>query len=196
MGSDPRERATDLAAGLGDRPDETPAQELMPLVYDELRRLARGFMARERGAHTLQPTAVVHEAYLRLIDQSRVDWKGRTHFRAIAARMMRRVLVDHARRHVSAKRGGDWQRVTFSDAVGRRAGRDVDLATVLGVHDALDRLARLDPRQARVVELRFCGGLTAAGVAETLGVSQRTVEGEWTHGRAWLMRELGRGDDG
>jgi RNA polymerase sigma factor (TIGR02999 family) len=164
----------------------------MPLLYDELRGLARGFMARERRHHTLQPTALVHEAYLRLIDQSRVDWKGRTHFRAVGARVMRRILIDHARQHGSAKRGGGAQRVTFAESLGRPAEDGVDLEEVLALDAALEKLRGIDERQARVVELRFFGGLTVAEVAESLGISKRSAEADWTHGRAWLKRELSR----
>lgn len=162
----------------------------MPLVYEELRRLARGFMARESRDHTLQPTALVNEAYLRLVDQSRVDWRGRSHFRAVGARVMRRILIDHARRRGGLKRGGDLQRVTLGDSILSPSDPDVDLPELLALNDALDELARLDERQARVVELRFFGGMTTVEIAETLGVSERTVADDWKHGRAWLKREL------
>jgi RNA polymerase sigma factor (TIGR02999 family) len=168
------------------------AEELMPLVYDELRRLARGYMSREAPAHTLQPTALVHEAYLKLVDASRISWQGRTHFFAVGAQVMRRLLIDHARGRNRLKRGGRWRRVTFSEVLPHVGHGDLDLDQLLVLNDALDRLASLDPRQARVVELRFFGGLTVAEVAHVLGVSQRTVEGDWTHARAWLNRELSR----
>jgi RNA polymerase sigma-70 factor (ECF subfamily) len=190
---DPRTKVTTVVAALEGRPDRRArAEELLPLVYDELRRLARGYMARERREHTLQPTALVHEAYLRLVDQSRVDWQGRTHFRAVGARMMRRILIDHARRHGGLKRGGERQRVTLGEALLRPPDPDVGLPELVAVDEALERLARLDERQARVVELRFFGGLTTAEIAEALGVSERTVQGDWAHGRAWLRRELAR----
>jgi RNA polymerase sigma factor (TIGR02999 family) len=183
---------TGIVAGLAEDPAgrEKAADRLMPLVYDELRRMARAYMARERGSHTLQPTALVHEAYLKLVDQSRVDWQGQTHFRAVAAKVMRRLLVDHARRHASAKRGGDQQRVTLQEGLGRAAQPDLDLSELLDLSDALDRLGRVDPRQARILELRTFGGMTTAEVAEAVGVSKRTVEADWMHGRAWLRREL------
>lgn len=164
----------------------------MPLVYEELRRLARGFMARENRDHTLQPTALVNEAYLRLVDQSRVDWRGRSHFRAVGARVMRRILIDHARRRGGLKRGGGRQRVTLGDSVLSPPDPDVGLPELLALNNALDKLARLDERQARVVELRFFGGLTTVEIAEALGVSERTVADDWKHGRAWLKRELSR----
>jgi RNA polymerase sigma factor (TIGR02999 family) len=196
VSEDARTLATAIVASLGDTTgrEKVSASELMPLVYDELRRLARGFMRRERRDHTLQPTALVHEAYLKLVDQSRVDWRGRTHFRAVGARVMRRILIDHARRHASAKRGGDQQRVTLGDSLVHPADTDLDLVELLSLNEALDRLRSLDEREARVVELRFFGGLTSAEIAEVLGVSSRTVDGDWMHGRAWLKRQLTKGD--
>jgi RNA polymerase sigma-70 factor (ECF subfamily) len=166
------------------------AQELVPLVYDELHRMAAAFLRRESPAHTLQPTALVHEAFLRLVDQTRVQWKGRAHFMAIAAETMRRILVDHARARLREKRGGGRLRVTLQADLALSPERDED---VLALHDALERLAQLDARQARLVELRFFGGLDMAEVAEVLGVSKRTVESDWTMVRAWLKRELSRG---
>ena len=194
MTKDPRARATEILTELerdGVRSGPS-AEELMPLLYDELRRLARGFMARERRHHTLQPTALVHEAYLKLVDQSRVDWRGRTHFRAVGARVMRRILIDHARRHGSAKRGGGGQRVTLGESLLRSADPELDLEELLSLNEALDRLRAIDERQSQVIELRFFGGLSVEEVAESLGVSRRTVEADWTHGRAWLKRELSR----
>ena len=185
----PREQVTEILSG-GSAPAR--ADELMPLVYDELRRLARGYMSRETPGHTLQPTALVNEAYLRLVDSSQISWQGRTHFFAVGARVMRRLLIDHARGRRRQKRGADWHRVTFSEALPHQSANDLDLDQVLGLNDALDRLAELDERQASVVELRFFGGLTVPEVAHVLGVSQRTVEGDWTHARAWLKRELAR----
>lgn len=196
MAADSRDEVTTLVANLGNqsgRPRAT-AEQLMPLVYDELRRLARGYMARENRDHTLQPTALVHEAYLRLVDQSRVTWQGRTHFRAVGARLMRRILIDHARRRDGLKRGGDLQRVTLGDSVLRPPDPDVGLPELLALNDALDKLARLDERQAQVVELRFFGGLTTEEIAEALGVSVRTVGSDWKHGQAWLKRELSHRD--
>jgi RNA polymerase sigma factor (TIGR02999 family) len=192
VAADSRDEVTTIIAGLGSQAGRprAMAEQLMPLVYEELRRLARGFMARESRDHTLQPTALVNEAYLRLVDQSRVDWRGRSHFRAVGARVMRRILIDHARRRGGLKRGGDLQRVTLGDSILSPPDPDVDLPELLALNDALDELARLDERQARVVELRFFGGLTTVEIAETLGVSERTVADDWKHGRAWLKREL------
>jgi RNA polymerase sigma factor (TIGR02999 family) len=172
--------------------EQSASDDLLPLVYDELRRLAEGYLRRERSGHTLQPTALVHEAYIRLVDQTRVDWQGRTHFLAVGAQMMRRLLIEHARRRSRRRRGGDRLRITLDADVAPIAGQDLDL---VAIRDALQRLATLDPRQARVVELRFFAGLTVAEVAQVLKVSQRTVEGDWTHARAWLRREL-TGDSG
>ena len=192
MTDDARSRATALVADLGRRPSRNLAADLMPLVYDELRGLARGFMRRERRNHTLEPTALVNEAYLRLVDQTRVEWRSQTHFRAVGARVMRRILVDHARQHGSNKRGGGWQRVTLGESLLRSTDPELDLTEILTLNQALDRLRDLDERQSRVVELRFFGGLSNVEIAEVLGVSKRTVEGDWAHGKAWLLRELSR----
>jgi RNA polymerase sigma factor (TIGR02999 family) len=171
--------------------DERAADKLLPLVYDEFRALARHYLAQERANHTLQPTALVHEAYMKLVDQSRVDWQGRSHFFAVAAQAMRRILVDHARSRQREKRGGGRARVVLDEAVALSPQKDED---VIALDEALEQLAKLDPRQAKVVELRFFGGLSVEEVAHTLGVSKRTVEGDWTFARAWLSREL-RGTD-
>lgn len=191
MTSQIQNRVTELLTGFVDEPAGRPrAEELMDAVYGELRRLARGYLRRERRGHTLEPTALVHEAYLRLVDQKRVDWRGRTHFFAVGARMMRRLLVDHARRHDRKKRGGDWRQVTLGDAAVPLLGGSLGADDLLALAAALDRLAELDERQARVVELRFFAGLKVDEAAEALGVSRRTVEADWTHARAWLRREL------
>jgi RNA polymerase sigma-70 factor, ECF subfamily len=171
--------------------DRSAAQKLMPLVYDEFKALAAHHLAGERKNHTLQPTALVHEAYLRLIDQTRVDWQGRTHFFAIGSQAIRRVLIDHARSRARAKRGGGMARVELDDAVALAPERAEDL---LALDEALEKLEKLDARQAKVVEMRFFGGMTVEEVAEALGVSKRTVEGEWTMARAWLLRELTGGE--
>ncbi len=183
-------QSADLTQILADASGEQPAEvakKLMPLVYDELRQLAAGYLRSERRGHTLQPTALVHEAFMRLIDQSRVDWKGRTHFYAVGAQAMRRILIDHARARGRGKRGGDWQRVLLDEVEMPNELQDVDL---VALHDALESLATLDEGQARIVELRFFGGLTVEEVAHVLGVSKRKVEGDWTHAKAWLRNAL------
>lgn len=161
-------------------------ERLVEALYPELRRLAASLMRRERQAHTLQPTAVVGEAFLRLIDQSRVEWKDRSHFMGIAARVMRQVLVDHARRHRAAKRGVGMQRVTLGEDAGV-VGPVVDL---LWLDETLTRLAALDARGAAVVEMRVFGGLTVEETAQALRVSRRTVDNDWAMARMWLAREL------
>ena len=176
-----------LAWGAG---DGSAAERLLPAVYDELRRQAERAMRRE-GEHTLQATALVHEAYLRLVDQRRVEWRNRAHFFGIAAQMMRRVLVDHARARLSHKRGGGAQVVMLSDADVATPSGDADALDVLALHEALERLAALDADQARVVELRYFGGLSIEETAEALSVSPATVKREWAVARAWLRRELG-----
>ena len=170
--------------------DDSAVNRLVPLVYDELRALAESYLMRERANHTLQATALVHEAYLRLIDQRDVRWKNRAHFFAVAAQAIRRILVDHARGHRRAKRGGDRQRVRLDEDVMPLEDRDLDL---LALDEALERLTRLYERQARIVELHFFGGLSLKDVAAFLGVSPRTVDGDWSMARAWLRRELGKG---
>ena len=166
----------------------------MPLVYEELRTLAEGYLRRERSDHTLQPTALVHEAYLKLVDQNRVDWQGKTHFKAVAAQAMHRALVDHARARNREKRGGKWRRVTLYDAFAL-AGAHKDLEA-LALHDALEKMQRLDERQRKVVELRLFGGLTSEEAGRILGVSARTVDRDWKMGQAWLRRELSKGASG
>ena len=159
----------------------------MPLVYDQLRGLARSLLNQESPGNTLQPTALVNETYLRMADQTRVDWRGKTHFFAIGAKMMRRILVDHARSKKRQKRGGGMHRIQLDDDLRVTTRSDED---VLAIEAALTRLAELDPRQAQIVELRFFGGLTVEEVAEVLNVSKRTVESDWTMVRAWLRKEL------
>ena len=165
---------------------------MVPLVYDELRRLAAAYLRRERRDHTLQPTALVHEAYLRLVDQRQVNWKNRAQFVGLAAVMMRRILVNHARGRAADKRGGDVQKVPISVADAPFAPPDVD---IIVLHDALDRLGTLDARKSRVVELKFFGGLTMAEIGEVLQISTATVEREWSFARAWLHDAMG-GDEG
>ena len=167
--------------------DSAALDALLPLVYDELRRLARIQLADERAGHTLQPTALVHEAWLRLIGQHSVDWSDRACFFGLAATMMRRILVNHARDRVAQKRGAGALVVTLSEAEGVAAEEQVDL---LGLHDALDTLATLDPRQARVVELKFFAGLEIDAIASLLDVSSATVRRDWTMAKMWLGRTL------
>jgi RNA polymerase sigma-70 factor (ECF subfamily) len=167
--------------------DKSVVPQLMPLVYDELRRLAASYMRRERPDHTLQPTALVHEAYLRLVEQRATSWKNRAHFFGVAAQLMRRILVDHARGRLRNKRGGEGQKVSLDEAFVFSPDQS---AEIVDVDEALSRLEKLDPRQCRVVELRFFGGLTVDEAAEALHISPRTVEREWQFARAWLYMEL------
>jgi RNA polymerase sigma-70 factor (ECF subfamily) len=167
--------------------DANAPSRLMPFVYDELRRLARVFLSKERGSHTLQPTALVHEAYLRLVDQTRVSWQNRAHFYGIAASMMRRVLIDHARAHATGKRGGAAIRLSIDDVQIPLEQRATDL---LDLDEALESLAKFDERKSKLVELRFFGGLSDEEIAEVLGVSVRTVLRDWKTARLWLYREL------
>ena len=167
--------------------DRAALDELMPLVYDELRRLAGNYLRRERADHTLEPTALVNEAYLLLVGQRNTRWQNRAQFIGVAANMMRRILVSHARAHNAAKRGGQHFTVSLGEADRFGERPDVDL---LAVHEALERLAAIDTQQARVVELKFFGGLTIEETAEVLGVSHTTVETDWKMARAWLRREL------
>jgi RNA polymerase sigma-70 factor, ECF subfamily len=166
---------------------QAATDQLYAAVYRDLRSIAEQFFRRERPGQTLQATALVHEAYLKLVDQRSVDWQGRAHFLGVAAQAMRRILLDRARQRGAAKRGGDWKRITLNDRL--IPGIESDEG-VLALDEALQRLAELDPRQAQIVELRFFGGLSVEEVAEVLGVSKRSVEREWTMVRAWLRREL------
>ena len=173
--------------------DREAMDRLMPIVYDELRRLAAGYLKGERPGHTLQPTALVHEAYLRLVRQDRVEWQNRAHFFGIAASMMRRVLVDHARRRQAEKRDAGGFRLTLQLGEAFEAARDPEL---LELDQALGRLERLDADQARVVELRFFGGLTVEETAVVLGISTATVQREWRTAKAFLRDEMASGDAG
>jgi len=163
--------------------DERARDEVLPLVYDELRRLAALYLLRERHDHTLQPTALVHEAYLRLVDQRQVNWRNRAHFVGLAAVMMRRILVNYARDRAAGKRGGDVQKVPLSAA--DQPGRPLDVDVIV-LHDALDKLAAIDSRKSRIVELKFFGGLTTNEIAEVLQLSPATIERDWSFSRAWL----------
>lgn len=163
------------------------SDRLVAVLYDELKRLAGSFMSHERSDHTLQPTALVHEAFMRLSQQRNDEWKSRAQFMGLAGTAMRRVLVDHARARKAAKRGGDADPITLIDGMAVTPTGDVD---VLALDEALNRLAGLDPRQSRVVEMRFFAGLSIDEVADLLGVSAPTVKRDWQHARAWLRREL------
>jgi len=185
--------APDVAALLGelDVGNDKAAAELVVLLYSELRALASRYLRRERSDHTLQTTALVHEAYLRLADQRDVHWKNREQFIGIAARLMRRILVDYSRGHDAKKRGKDFERVFLEEAAGVSKGRAAD---VVALDEALARLAEFDPQQAHLVELRFFGGLTVDEAAVVLGVSRTTVKRNWNVVKAWLARELRRGN--
>jgi RNA polymerase sigma factor (TIGR02999 family) len=167
--------------------DPNAASQLLPLVYDRLRALAATYMHQERSDHSFSATDLVHEAYVRLIDNTRMSWQGKTHFFAMAARQMRRVLVDAARAHQAQKRGGDLTRVTLDDNAALSPGTAVDF---MALNEAIQRLSELSARQTEVVELRFFGGLSIRETAYVLGVSERTVTQDWTMARAWLLREL------
>ena len=161
--------------------------DLLPLVYLELRRCARSYLRRERPDHTLQPTALVHEAYMKLSGQDRVHWKNRAHFFGVAAQMMRRILVDHAREHQSAKRPGSARRVAFDDRIAASEAPDCE---VLQLEEALQELILLDPRQGQIVEFRYFAGMSEREVAEVLSISRSTVTREWQMARAWLYRRI------
>lgn len=187
--TDPPTHATELLeSALAGRAGA--ADELLPLVYDELRAVAGALLRRERADHTLAPTALVHEAYLRLVPRSAEDWNGRTHFKAVAVRAMRRLLVDHARARDTVKRGGGRAPLPLRDVHRLAHGAELD---AVELHDALERMRDLDPRQTEIAEMRLLGGLSAEETAQLLGVSSRTVERDWTMARAWLRRELGHG---
>jgi RNA polymerase sigma-70 factor (ECF subfamily) len=171
--------------------DKDAASKLIPILYDELRRMAGGYMRRERADHTLQATALVHEAYLKLVEQRSVDWQSRAHFFGIAAQVMRRILVDHARGRLREKRGGELQEASMDEALEFAPERSFELVKL---DEALERLTKLDPRQGKIVELRFFGGLTVEQTAELLGISPKTVKRDWSIAKAWLYSELRQTD--
>jgi RNA polymerase sigma factor (TIGR02999 family) len=181
---------TQMLRAWGDG-DREALDRLIPLVYDELRRQAARYLRRERPGHTLQTTALINEAYLRLVDQRVVRWQNRAHFYAIAASLMRRILLDHARKDQALKRGGSAVKLPLDEAVVMAGGRDVNL---VALDEALTRLALMDERQSRVVELKYFGGLTTEEAAEVLGVSPATVRHDWGLAKAWLRREISRGE--
>jgi RNA polymerase sigma factor (TIGR02999 family) len=167
--------------------DRAALDQLTPLIYQQLRVLAEQALRRERPGHTLQSTALAHEAFLKLVDQQRVSWKGREHFFAVAARIIRRILVDHARSRKSLKRGGGNTTVTFEEQLSPIEERSVDM---IALDQALEALSKMDPQQGRIIELRFFGGLSIESTAHVLGISPSTVNREWNLARAWLFREL------
>lgn len=169
------------------RGDQDAGARLIPVVYNELRRLAGSYMRHERPDHTLQATALVHEAYLKLVEQQSVNWQSRAHFFGVAAQLMRRILIDHARGHLRQKRGGEYKKVSLNDAFIFSPEQSVEL---LAVDESLQRLAKLDERQARVVELRFFGGLSVEEAAAVLGISAKTVKRDWSVAKAWLYADL------
>ena len=169
--------------------DREAVDLLLPVIYDELRKLAANYLRRERPDHTLQPTALVHEAYLRLVDQTRVNWQNRAHFFGIAAQIMRRLLVDHARRHNAEKRGQDFQKISLDENIDRAVDRSAEL---IALDDALKALAVFDPQKARIVELRYFGGLSIEETAELLGLTGTTIKRHWRFAKAWLHGEMQR----
>ena len=183
------EPATDVTQLLVSWSAGNPAalEELMPLVYSELHRLAAAYLRRERADHTLQSTALVHEAFLKLVNQRDVEWRNRAHFYGIAAQMIRRILVDYARAHGADKRGAGAEKLSLDEAIALPGSPDLDL---VALDDALQGLARFDARQSRLVELRFFAGLTLEETAEVLGMSLATAKRDWVSAKAWLSREL------
>jgi RNA polymerase sigma factor (TIGR02999 family) len=169
--------------------DQEALEQLIPVVYDELHRQAARYLRREHPGHTLQTTALIHEAYLRLIKQQNIEWQNRAHFYAIAARLMRQILVDHARRRQATKRGGSDIKVPLEEAMVISPGENVDL---VALDEALTRLAAIDPQQSRIVELRYFSGLSVEETAEVLGVSSRTVNRDWNVAKAWLRQQIAR----
>ncbi len=167
--------------------DRASVSRLFSLVYDELRAVAGSYFRRQPADHTLQPTALVHEAYMRLVDQTQEGWQDRAHFLAVAAKAMRRILINHAHKRAAAKRGGDSKRLTLVEELTPADSREIDL---IALDEALTKLAELSERMVQVVELRYFGGMTMQEIAHTLGVSRRTVQSDWEVARAWLSREL------
>ena len=188
MNSGTSKEITDLLLRWG-QGENAALESLVPLVYSKLRRLARESLARERGGHTLQSTALVHEAYLRLVGRNSIHWQNRTHFFAVAAQLMRRILVDHARKRAAAKRGANPCTLTLDDGIALPQSRHIDLVRL---DDALNSLAILDERRSRIVELRFFGGLSLDDTARVLAISTATVKREWATARAWLFRQMNR----
>jgi RNA polymerase sigma-70 factor (ECF subfamily) len=191
MAEKPTGQVTQLLAGWG-RGDPAALDKLTPIVYNELHRIAHRYMRRERLGHTLQTSALINEAYIRLIDQREAHWQNRAHFFAIAAKLMRRILVDQARRKGYAKRGGNPQQVSLDEGMAVSGGRETDL---VALDDALKDLETVDERKSRIVDMRFFGGLSLEEIAEALEISVPTVEREWRAARAWLHRAMAEGSD-
>jgi RNA polymerase sigma-70 factor, ECF subfamily len=188
LSANPTDNITHLLIELSNG-DRAAVDLLLPVIYDELRKLAANYLRRERPDHTLQPTALVHEAYLRLIDQSRVNWQNRAHFFGVAAQIMRRLLVDHARKHNAEKRGQDFQKLSLDENIDRAVERSAEL---IALDDALKTLATFDAQKARMVELRYFGGLSIEETADVLGVTPTTIKRHWRFAKAWLHGEMQR----
>jgi len=186
LSAEPADNVTQLLIELSNG-DSDVVDLLLPVIYDELRKLAANYLRRERPDHTLQPTALVHEAYLRLVDQTRVNWQNRAHFFGVAAQIMRRLLVDHARKHNAEKRGQDFQKLSLDENIDRAVERSAEL---IALDDALKALAAFDEQKARMVELRYFGGLSIEETADVLGVTPTTVKRHWRFAKAWLLAYL------
>jgi RNA polymerase sigma factor (TIGR02999 family) len=186
----PQQNVTRLLVQLTDG-NRAVLDQLLPLIYDELRRLAGSYLRRERSGHTLQPTALVHEAYMRIVDQTQVQWQNRAHFFGVAAQMMRRILVDHARKHHASKRGSGGEKISLDEINSLSVKQDADL---VALDEALVRLAEFDLQQSRIVEMKYFGGLTIEEIAAVLNLSPATIKREWATAKAWLYRELSVGD--
>lgn len=186
MASDDQKPVTELLLSWS-KGDLEAREELMPLVYDELRRLAASYLRRERPDHTLQPTALVNEAYLKLIEEKSVNWQSKSHFFGVAAKLMRRILVDHARSHLAEKRGSGMPKVGLTEAIAMSKEQPADL---LALDESLSKLAELDPQQGKIVELRVFAGLSVEETAELLKISPATVKRDWAVAKAWLLREV------
>jgi len=182
----PRDDVTKLLLDLSNG-DRDAVDLLLPVIYDELRKLAGNYLRRERPDHTLQPTALVHEAYLRLVDQTRVNWQNRAHFFGVAAQIMRRLLVDHARKHNAKNRGQDFQKLSLDENIDRAVERSAEL---IALDDALKALAAFDQQKARLVELRYFGGLSLEETADVMGVTPTTIKRHWRFAKAWLYGEM------
>lgn len=183
---EPQTQVTELLEQVGEG-DRRAFDRLLPMIYDELRSIARRQLRREYRQHTLMTTGLVHEAYLKMVDQAEVDWKSRAHFLAVAARAMRQILIDYARRRLAEKRGGDWKRITLTQ---QDLGFEIPFADLLALDRALEGLEGLNPRLRQVVEYRFFAGMTEQEIAELLELTPRTVRRDWVKARAWLYREL------